>query len=50
MSGIYTELKIAVCLIMEVFVVNTCDNWITVTLHGVSAEIKDPVNIGKTFI
>lgn len=51
MAGIFTELKIAVnfCLIMQVFVVNTCDNWLTVALHVVSAEIKDVVYTGKTF-
>lgn len=51
MAGIFTELKIAVnfCLIMQVFVVNTCDNWLTVALHVVSAEIKDIVYAGKTF-
>lgn len=51
MAGIFTELKIAVsvCLNMQVFVVNTCYDWLTVALHAGSAEIKDTVYTGKNF-
>lgn len=51
MVGIFTELKTAVnvCLDMQVFVVNTCDDWLTVALHAGSAKIKDRVYTGKNF-